>query len=104
MTKETEKAFKILYCEYKRRRKYGLSKRAATRFEVGTIEKLEAFSKWQADDISYAMHELKAGGYIKIYIYGDIELTESGLEFMEDKPKDFFDALSPFFDLVGLFV
>ena len=104
MTKETEKAFKILYCEYKRRRKSGASKREAIFFEDGSIGRIEAFSKWQADDINYAMQELKSAGFVKLFIYGDTELTEAGIEFMENKPKEFFNGLSPFFDLVGLFV
>lgn len=104
MTKETEKAFKILYCEYKRRRKSGDSKRSAISFGAGSIEKIEAFSKWNHDDIGYALKELKNAGFIKIFLYGDIELTETGIKFMEDKPKEFFEGLSSFFDLVGLFV
>lgn len=104
MTKETEKAFKILYCEYKRRRKSGDSKRKAMSFEDGYIGKIDAFSKWNHDDISYALQELRNAGFIKIYICGDVDLTESGIEFMEDKPKEFFEGLSSFFDLVGLFV
>lgn len=104
MTKDTEKAFKILYCEYKCRRKSGASNREAVFFQGGSIEKIKAFAKWLPDDIDYAMQELKADGYIKKFIYGDIELTGAGIEFMEDKPKEFFNNLSSFFDLVGLFV
>lgn len=104
MTKETEKAFKILYCEYKRRRKSGASKRESVFFEDGTIGKISAFSTWNPDDIGYAMQELKNAKFVKIFIYGDVEITEAGIEFMEDKPKEFFEGLSSFFDLVGLFV
>lgn len=104
MTKETEKAFKILYCEYKRRRKSGCSKSTAMEFEDGSIQKLTAFKSWLADDIVYALQELKTAGYVKIFIYGDCTLTEFGLEFMENKPKEFFAELSSLFDLVGLFI
>lgn len=55
MTKETEKAFKILYCEYKRRRKSGSPKHEAVEFEGDSISKIEAFSKWHPADIQYAM-------------------------------------------------
>ena len=103
MTKETEKAFKILYCEYKRRRKAGTPKATAMEFEDGVIEKINAFEKWLPDDIRYALQELKTAGYLKIDILGNVELTETGLEFMEDKPKEFFNGLSGFFDLIGLF-
>ena len=67
------------------------------------IEKINAFEKWLPDDISYALQELKATGYVRIDILGNVELTEAGLEFMEDKPKEFFNGLSGFFDLISLF-
>lgn len=104
MTRETEKAFKILYCEYKRRRKSGCYKSAAMEFEDGNIQKLPAFQSWMADDIGYALQELKKAGYINIFIYGDCVLTEDGLEFMENKPKEFFAELGNLFDLVSLLV
>ena len=72
-------------------------------FEDGMIEKINAFEKWLPDDISYALQELKATGYVRIDILGNVELTEAGLEFMEDKPKEFFNGLSGFFDLISLF-
>lgn len=103
MTKETEKAFKILYCEYKRRRKSGCSKASAMAFADGTIQNINAFERWLPEDIRYALQELKKAGYIRIFIYGDCELTETGLEFMENKPKEFFSELGSLFDLAGLF-
>lgn len=104
MTKETEKAFKILYCEYKHRRKSGIPKSTAMEFEDGCIQRLSAFQSWLADDIGHALQELKKAGYVKIFIYGDCALTEAGLEFMENKPKEFFAELGNLFDLVGLLV
>lgn len=99
MTKETEKAFQILYCEYKRRRKSGLPKQDAVCFEDAAIGAIAAFSKWLPADISYAMQELKNADFINIDILGDVELLESGIEFMEAKPKDFFRGVADFFDL-----
>lgn len=99
MTKETEKAFKILYCEYKRRRKVGASKQDAVHFDGTAIGAIAAFSKWVPADLSYAMHELKKADFINIDILGDVELLESGIEFMEAKPKDFFLGVADFFDL-----
>lgn len=99
MTKETEKAFQILYCEYKRRRKSGLPKQDAVCFEDAAIGAIAAFSKWLPADISYAMQELKNSDFINIDILGDVELLESGIEFMEAKPKDFFRGVADFFDL-----
>ena len=102
MTKETEKAFKILYCEYKRRRKKGLSKQDSVSFEDASICNIDAFSNWIPADFSYAMQELERSGFISMNILGDIELLESGIEFMEAKPKDFFNGLAEFFDLASI--
>ncbi len=104
MTKETEKAFKILYCEYKRRRKSGSPKHEAVEFEGDSISKIEAFSKWHPADIQYAVRELKNAGYVKIDILGYVTLLENGIIFMESKPKEFFSELSGLFDLIGLFM
>ncbi|MBQ7329734.1 MAG: hypothetical protein IJX01_07515 [Oscillospiraceae bacterium] len=103
MTKETEKAFKILYCEFKRRRKSGASKPAAMEFDAQGIQNLNAFQKWLPEDIDYALQELKTANYVKYFITGDCELTETGLDFMESKPKDFFSELAGLFDLISLF-
>lgn len=102
MTKETEKAFAILYCEYKRRRSFGTAKQEAVFFESTKATKINAFSTWNPADISYAMRELKAAGYVKIDILGDVTLLESGIEYMENKPKEFFGIVSNFFDLVTI--
>lgn len=104
MTRETEKAFKILYCEYKRRRKAGTPIYSAVSFEDGIIPRLKAFKDWIPADIEYALSELRKSGYIKEDIVGDVTLLEAGLEYMEPKPRDFFDDLKRLFDLVGLFV
>lgn len=102
MTRETEKAFKILYCEYKRRRKSGASKQDAVCFEDATLGSIKAFSKWLPADISYAMQELNKSKYISMNIWGDVELLESGIEFMEAKPKEFFQGVSEHFDLAAI--
>lgn len=102
MTKETEKAFKILYCEYKRRRKEGASKQSAVQFEESEIKTIPVFSKWHPSDIVFAMQELKKAGYVSMNICGDIELLETGIEFMEEKPKDFFLGIADFFDLASI--
>lgn len=99
MTKETERAFQILYCEYKRRRKSGLPKQDAVCFDDAAIGAIEAFSKWLPADISYAMQELRNANFIRVDILGNVELLESGIEFMEAKPKDFFRGVAEFFDL-----
>lgn len=99
MTRETEKAFKILYCEYKRRRKAGESKSDAVEFEDTSVGSIPAFRKWLPADINYAVQELGDAKYVKVDILGNITLQESGIEYMESKPKEYFQGLKDFFNL-----
>ena len=92
MTKDTEKAFVILYSEYLRRRKFGTAKNQAVWFEDSKIEKIDAFSNWNQQDISYCLRELSRLGFVKIDIVGNAELREQGIEYMEQKPKEYFSA------------
>lgn len=94
MTKDTEKALVILYSEYKRRRNFGTSKAEAVCFEEAKMRKIDAFSNWSYADVSYAMQELKAAGYVRINICDDITLTETAIEFIESRPKEFFDQFA----------
>ena len=102
MTKETEQAFAILYCEYKRRRSFGTPKQVAVFFEANHLSKIDAFSSWVPADINYAIQELKSAGYVKVDVLGDVALKESGIECMESKPKEYFDIVSKFFDLASI--
>ena len=94
MTKDTEKAFVIIYSEYLRRRSFGTAKNQAVRFEDSKLRAIEAFSNWNTEDIRYSLHELKKLGYIKMDILGDAALQESGIEYMENMPKEYFSAFA----------
>lgn len=94
MTKDTELAFVIIYSEYKRRRSFGTAKYEAVRFESEKLKAIDAFSDWHPEDIRYSLQELKKSGYVKIDILGDVTLQEPGIEYMESKPKEFFEAFS----------
>lgn len=94
MTKDTENALVILYCEYKRRIDCGTPKADAVFFEEAKMRKIDAFSNWNYADVSYAMQKLRAAGYVQINICDDITLTETAIEFMESRPKEFFDQFS----------
>jgi len=90
MTKDTEKAFVILYSEYLRRRSFRTAKNQAVRFEDSKLKAIDAFSSWNPSDIRYSLQELRKLGYLKIDIVGDVELLERGIEYMENKPKEYF--------------
>lgn len=94
MTKDTEKAFVIIYSEYLRRRSSGTAKNQAVRFESAKIKAIDAFSNWNAEDIRYCLWELRKSGYLGIDIFGNVTLLESGIEYMESKPKEFFSAFT----------
>lgn len=94
MTKDTEKAFVIIYSEYLRRRKSGTAKNLSIRFEDSEIKSIEAFSNWNAADISFCLQELRKLGYLKMDILGNAELQEPGIEYMESKPAGYFSAFA----------
>ena len=107
MSKDTEKAFVILYCEYKRLRKAGYSKVDAIEFCGQDVYQLSAFHKWNKSDIHLALNELNALGFVKTNICDDISLTPSGIEFMEQKPSGYFKQIVPavrdFIEIISLF-
>lgn len=94
MTKDTEKAFVIIYSEYLRRRSFGTAKSQAVRFEDSKLRAIEGFTNWRPADIGYCMQELRKCGYLKMDILGNVELLEPGIEYMESKPKDYFSAFA----------
>ena len=94
LTNETLKAFKIIFCEYKRRLK----------FESEDIYQLDAFKSWAQPDIRYALSELKAAKYLKADVIGNIKITEAGLAYMQNRPREFFEDLSKLFDLASIFI
>lgn len=94
MTRDTEKAFVILYSEYLRRRSFGTAKNQAVRFEDAKLRKIGAFSNWHPSDIQYSLLELQQSGYISTDVCGDIELLKEGIKYMESKPKDYFSAFA----------
>ena len=94
MTRDTEKAFVIIYSEYLRRRSFGTAKNQAVQFEDAKLRKIEAFSNWNPQDISYCIGQLEKLGYVKRNIIGDVTLLEPGIEYMESKPKEYFSAFA----------
>lgn len=94
MTRDTEKAFVILYSEYLRRRSFGTAKNQAVRFEDAKLRAIDAFSSWASEDIHYSLQELKKNGYISMNIFGDVEILKDGIQYMEDKPNEYFNAFA----------
>lgn len=90
MTRDTEKAFVIIYSEYLRRRSFGTAKNQSVRFERARLIAIDAFSSWNPEDIRYCLQQLRRLGYISVDIFGDVTLMDSGIEYMESKPEEYF--------------
>lgn len=103
LTKDTEKAFKIIYCEYRRLRKAGFTKEDSRLFKGG-VRNISAFADWLRPDVDSAVRELRSAGFLKDNILGDVTITDEGIIYMENKPREFFNELSGLFDLISLFV
>lgn len=100
LTKDTEKAFKIIFCEYKSLRKKGFTKDDSRVFK--NISDISAFSSWLSPDIDSAINELLSCKYISKNILGVIKITDEGLKYMENKPREFFNDISKLFDLIAI--
>lgn len=94
MTKDTEKAFVIIYAEYLRRCKAGESKEQASQFTKQQIKGWDAFSSWHPNDVDRSLFELKQNGFMRIYVYGEAMLTTEGIQYMEKQPREFFQKFT----------
>lgn len=94
MTRETEKAFVIIYSEYLRRRSFGTAKSQALFFKRERLYMIDAFANWDPGDIRYALHEIKKCGFVAIDIFGNVEILEAGIDYAERKPREYWDSFS----------
>lgn len=102
LTKISEKALKILYCEYRQIVKAGFSHSDATELNGQNIYNLPAFSDWLRADMEFAIDELKTAEFLSSNVQGGISLTPNGIKHMQGKPKEFFGELSSIFDLLNI--
>ena len=91
MTKETEKALIIIYCQYKKRLGYGTNEEDARYFEDAKLRNIDNFSDWSPSKLKLSIQQLKKEGYIFMNIWDDIRLLDKGIEYVESKPKEYFD-------------
>ena len=93
LTKESLKVFKVLYLEYRRRRKTKIAKDEAIEF-VDT-QLTELFHDSPDADIDFAINEIADMGFCKTDVIGGVKLQDVGIKYMEQRPKEFFN------DVVG---
>lgn len=83
LTKSGKAAVATLYREYIERIKRKESKQQARRFDT-EIPAQAALLNSLKDDLP----ELQTAGFIKIYLYGSIDLQDKAIIFMENKTAD----------------
>ncbi len=96
MTKDAEKFICICYQDYLSRIKSGSSKTQARNFSENFKSENCNFSSWHDDDFDSACSELKKLGYLKIWISGSFVLTDSAIEYMENRFKNNVKGLAEF--------
>ena len=88
ITKDSDQMLCLLYKEFLRRRKDGISRTAARHFVDGTISQIPPLDTWPEADISDAMVELSRANLLRITIGGDCDLKDEAILFMENRFKN----------------
>lgn len=81
LTNDTYFIFTLIYKEYVKRIKKGISKSNAIEFSTENL--LEILN--ENDVVHFALEELKDNNFVKLYITGDFELTKDGINYMENR-------------------
>lgn len=92
VTRDTEKALIIIYCQYKKRLDLGTNEEAARYFEDAKLRSIENFSDWDYSKLKLSIQQLQRKGYIFVNIWDDVRLLDGGIEYIESKPKEYFDS------------
>lgn len=98
MTRDAEKALIIIYCQYKKRLALGTDEEDARYFEDAKLRNIDNFSSWSRSKLTLAIQQLKKVGFVSMNILDDVRLLDEGIEFVESKPKEYFDS---FFNVVS---
>lgn len=92
MTRDTEKALIIIYCQYKKRLSLGTDEEDARYFEDAKLRNIDNFSNWPQSKLNLSTQQLHKEGYIFKNILDDVRLLDEGIQFVESKPKEYFDS------------
>lgn len=93
MSKDTEEALIIIYCQYKKRLGFGTDEEEARYFEDAKMRNIDNFSSWTKSKLNLSIQQLKKEGYVSMNIFDDVRLLDKGIQFVESKPKEYFDSL-----------
>lgn len=101
ITKESEKIICCIYKIYLERRKKGVSKSEAVKFEDNFYKYDKHLLKFSECDVDDCLQELNENKYIRMNIIGEITLENSTIVYMENRFKNNFKTLVDFIvDLV----
>ena len=98
LTKDADKLICLIYKDFLTRRKNGVSKGAARDFPEPSQLPAAFLSELSVEDISETLLELKKAGFVKVFIYGDFQLEDSGIIYMEQR---FPNGISQVLDWMG---
>lgn len=83
LTREAKKSIAVIYKAYNNRRYSGQSKEQAAKFKLSEDNESEGLKAARKH-----LGELKRAGLVRTFIYGDFDLTDAGIIYMEEKPID----------------
>ena len=101
LSSDADKILCCVYKEYLERRKSGLAKVDAQRFNEDFYLSDRKLSKWNPKDISFTLLELGQCGYIRMYIGGEFDLETKAITYMEGRFKN---GLSEIMDFISKFI
>ena len=101
VTKDADKLVCNIYKTYLSRRNNGLTKSEAKSFDSDFYIEIPSLSSWSEDDIDETLNELKRAGFIKKYIYGDFQIQDDFIIYMENRFKN---GLTEITDFISRFI
>ncbi len=100
LTKDADKMICCIYKTFLQRRKNGMAKSEARRFDDDYFSTDEKLSIWPDGDISDTFLEIGRAKLIQIYIGGNFDLTDQGIIYMENRFKNGFIEVGDFISLL----
>lgn len=96
LTKDADKVICCIYKEYLEKRKSGMSKSQAKEFDGNFYRNVKALSKWNDADVSDTLQELHDKKLIFKNVFGDFELLDSAVTYMENRFKKGLEEITDF--------
>ena len=85
LTKDADKLICLIYKEFLIRRENGTPKRQAKDFPESHCLPDSFLSEFSEEDLNDTLLELKNAGLVKVFIYGNFQLEDRGIIYMEQR-------------------